>query len=37
MEFTKPEENNILKMQREKGKVEGGGIKSLGSLFVSVF
>lgn len=37
MEFTKPEKNNILKMQREKGKVEGGGIKSLGSLFVSVY
>lgn len=37
MEFTEPEKNNILKMQREKGKVEGEGIKSLGSLFVSVF
>lgn len=37
MELTEAEKNSILKMQRERGKVEGGGIKSLGNLFVSVF
>lgn len=37
MEFTKPEKNNVLKMQREKGKVEGGRLKSLGNLLLSVF
>lgn len=37
MEFTKPEKNKALKMQREKEKVERGGIKSLGNLFCECF
>lgn len=36
LELTKPEADTVLKMQREKEKVEGGGIQSLGT-FLGVF